>query len=68
MSRLIYILSVDHITGKLAEKKVVTTVNKVSRITELDIDGELIQCTETHPFQAKGKGFCSICVEKSTIV
>ena len=42
---------VDHIIGELAEKKVVTTtVNKVSRITELDIDGEIIQCTETHPF------------------
>ena len=35
---------------------------------ELDIDGEIIQCTETHPFQVKGKGFYSICVEKSSIV
>ena len=53
---------VDHITGELAEKKVVTTtVNKVSRITELDIDGEIIQCTETHPFQVKGKGWVDAC-------
>ncbi len=53
---------VDHITGVLAEKKVVTkTVNKVSRITELDIDGEIIQCTETHPFQVKGKGWVDAC-------
>ena len=43
--------------GEIAEKKVVTTtVNKVSRLIELDIDGEIIQCTETHPFQVKGKG------------
>jgi len=49
---------VDHITGEAAEKKVIsTTVNKVNRIIELDIDGELIQCTETHPFQVKGKGW-----------
>ena len=52
---------VDHITCELAEKKVVTTVNKVSRITELDIDGEIIQCTETHPFQVKGKGWVDAC-------
>ncbi|MBQ8415683.1 MAG: hypothetical protein IJX13_02095 [Clostridia bacterium] len=49
---------VDHITGETAEKKVVsTTVNKVNRLIELNIDGELIQCTETHPFQVKGKGW-----------
>ena len=49
---------VDHITGEAAEKKVIsTTVNKVNRLIELDIDGELIQCTETHPFQVKGKGW-----------
>ena len=49
---------VDHITGEAAEKKVVsTTVNKVTRLIELDIDGEIIQCTETHPFQVKGKGW-----------
>ena len=24
---------------------------------ELDIDGEVIQCTDTHPFQVKGKGW-----------
>ena len=49
---------VDHITGEAAEKKVISTsVNKVDRLIELDIDGEIIQCTETHPFQVKGKGW-----------
>ena len=49
---------VDHITGETAEKRVVTTtVNKVNRLIELDIDGEIIQCTETHPFQVKGRGW-----------
>ncbi len=49
---------VDHITGEAAEKKVVSTsVNKVNRLIELDIDGEIIQCTETHPFQVKGRGW-----------
>ena len=49
---------VDHITGEAAEKRVITTtVNKVDRLIELDIDGEIIQCTETHPFQVKGKGW-----------
>ena len=34
---------VDHITGETAEKRVVTTtVNKVNRLIELDIDGEYI--------------------------
>ena len=47
---------VDHITGEAAEKKVIfTTVNKVDRLIELDIDGEINQCTETHPFQVKVK-------------
>ena len=42
---------VDHITGEAAEKKVISTsVNKVDRLIELDIDGEIIRCTETHPF------------------
>lgn len=49
---------VDHITGESAEKRVVTTtVNKADRLIELDIDGEIIQCTETHPFQVRGKGW-----------
>ena len=49
---------VDHITGETAEKRVITTtVNKVDRLVELDIDGEIIQCTETHPFQVKGRGW-----------
>ena len=49
---------IDHITGETAEKKVVsTTVNKVDRLIELDIGCEIIQCTETHPFQVKGKGW-----------
>ena len=53
---------VDHITGEAAEKRVIsTTVNKVNRLTELDIDGEIIQCTETHPFQVKGKGWINAC-------
>ena len=53
---------VDHITGTVAEKKVITTtINKVNRLTELDIDGEIIQCTETHPFQVKGKGWVDAC-------
>ena len=47
---------VDHITGETAEKQVIsTTVNKVNRLIELDIDGEIIQCTKTHPFRVKGK-------------
>ena len=34
---------VDHITGEVSEKRVVsTTVNKVDRLTELNIDGGLI--------------------------
>ncbi len=49
---------VDHITGEESEKQVVSTsVNKVDRLIELDIDGEIIQCTDTHPFQVKGKGW-----------
>ena len=53
---------VDHITGEMAEKKVISTsVNKVNRLTELDIDGEVVQCTETHPFQVKGKGWVDAC-------
>ena len=49
---------VDHITGESAEKRVITTtVNKVNRLIELDIDGEIIRCTETHPFQVKGRGW-----------
>ena len=49
---------VDHITGEFSEKKVVTTtVNKVNRLIELDIDEEFIQCTETHPFQVKSRGW-----------
>lgn len=53
---------VDHITGTVAEKKVITTtINKVNRLTELEIDGEVIQCTETHPFQVKGKGWVDAC-------
>ena len=53
---------VDHITGEATEKKVVSTsVNKVNRLTELDIDGEIIQCTETHPFQVKDKGWIDAC-------
>ena len=49
---------VDHITGETTEKKVLsTTVYKVNRLIELDIDGECIRCTETHPFQVKGKGW-----------
>ena len=53
---------VDHITGEAAEKRVIsTTVNKVDKLIELDIDGEIIQCTETHPFQVKGKGWVNAC-------
>ena len=53
---------VDHITGEATEKKVIsTTINKVTRLIELDIDGEMIQCTETHPFQVKGKGWVDAC-------
>ncbi len=49
---------VDHVTGETAEKRVIsTTVNKTNRLSELDIDGETIRCTETHPFQVKGKGW-----------
>ena len=53
---------VDHITGEATEKKVIsTTINKVTRLIELDIDGEIIQCTETHPFQVKGRGWVDAC-------
>ena len=53
---------VDHITGETTEKKVIsTTVNKLNRLIELDIDGEIIQCTKTHPFQVKGKGWVDAC-------
>jgi intein/homing endonuclease len=53
---------VDHITGEAAEKKVIsTTVNKVNKLIELDINGEIIQCTETHPFQVKGKSWVDAC-------
>ncbi len=49
---------VDHITGEASEKKVITTtVNKVDKLIELDIDGEIILSTETHPFQVKGRGW-----------
>ena len=49
---------VDHITGETAEKRVVsTTVNKVNRLIELYIDGEVIRCTETHPFHVMGGGW-----------
>lgn len=49
---------VDHITGETAEKRVINTpVNKVNRLIEPDIDGEIIQCTETHPFQVKSRGW-----------
>ncbi len=49
---------VDHITGEASEKRVVSTsVNKVDTLVELVINGESIQCTDTHPFQVKGKGW-----------
>ncbi len=57
---------VDHITGEASEKKVISTsVNKVNRLIELDIDGEIIQCTETHPFQVKDKGWVNAADLKS---
>ena len=41
---------VDHITGESAEKRVITTtVNKVNRLIELDIDGKIIRFAETIP-------------------
>lgn len=53
---------VNHITGETTEKKVVSTsVNRVNRLIELDIDGEVIRCTETHPFQVKGRGWVDAC-------
>ena len=53
---------VDHITGEATKKKVVSTsVNKVNRLIELEINGDIIQCTETHPFQVKGKGWVDAC-------
>ncbi len=49
---------VDHITGETAEKKVISTsVNKVDRLIEIEIGGETLRCTETHPFQVKGRGW-----------
>ena len=51
---------VDHITGEQAVKRVVSTsVNKVDKLVELEIGGEVIRCTDTHPFQVKGKGWVS---------
>ena len=48
----------DHITGEETEKRVIsTTVNKVDRLIELEIDGENICCTETHPFQVQNRGW-----------
>ena len=53
---------VDHITGEASEKKVISTsINKVDRLIELDIDGEIIKCTETHPFQVKGSSWVETC-------
>ena len=53
---------VDHITGESAEKQVIaTTVNRVDHLVELEIDDEVIQCTDTHPFQVKGKGWVDAC-------
>lgn len=36
---------------------------RIIRATEADIElsGEIIQCTETHPFQVKGKGWIDAC-------
>ena len=49
---------VDHITGEESEKRVVaTSVNKTDKLVELEIGGEIIRCTETHPFQVKDKGW-----------
>lgn len=49
---------VDHITGERAEKRVVSTsANKVDKLVELEIGGEIIRCTDTHPFQVKDKGW-----------
>ena len=49
---------VDHITGEQAVKRVVSTsVNKVDKLVELEIGGEVIRCTDTHPFQVKDKGW-----------
>ena len=49
---------VDHITGESTEKRVTSTsVRKIDRLIELDIDGEIIRCTETHPFQVRGRGW-----------
>lgn len=45
---------VDHITSESAEKRVITTtVNKVNRLIELDIDGKIIRFAETIPFRLK---------------
>ena len=49
---------VDHITGETAVKRVVSTsVNKVDKLVELEIGGEVIRCTDTHPVQVKDKGW-----------
>ncbi len=49
---------VDHITGETTEKKVISTsVNKVDSLIEIEIGGETLRCTETHPFQVKGRGW-----------
>lgn len=48
----------DHITSEKAVKRVVSTsVNKVDKLVELEIGGEVTRCTETHPFQVKGKSW-----------
>ena len=49
---------IDHITGESAEKRVTSTsVRKIDRLIELEIGDEKLQCTETHPFQVKDKGW-----------
>lgn len=45
---------VDHITSESAEERVITTtVNKVNRLIELDIDGKIIRFAENIPSRLK---------------
>ena len=49
---------VDHITGEASEKKVISTsVNKVNRLVELAIDGEIVKVNwmKNHPSASAGE-------------
>uniref|UniRef100_UPI0003B4E2F3 Hedgehog/intein hint domain-containing protein n=1 Tax=Butyrivibrio sp. AE3009 TaxID=1280666 RepID=UPI0003B4E2F3 len=53
-----YVLSEDPETGDVVYKRVLETyINETTELIHLNIDGEEIVTTPTHPFYVKGKGF-----------